>query len=115
MVFRDIRRHCPRCGGSFQELRTALGHRFERCSSCRGNWVETLTLHEMFHRLKPGNGIPVMDHREDRDEPLRCPTCTRPMAKRRMHKLDLDECGHHGVWFDGDELEQTLYHYALSP
>lgn len=114
MVFRDLRRTCPRCNGEFQELRTSLGHRFERCASCRGNWVDALTLLEMFDKLKPGEGMPLMMPRQDSEPELRCPTCTRPMLKQRLSMLDLDQCSSHGVWFDGDELEQTLYQHALS-
>jgi Zn-finger nucleic acid-binding protein len=114
VVFRDIRRMCPRCGGDFHEQRTSLGHRFERCSSCRGNWVDTLTLVEMFERLRPGEGMPIMLARHGDGDELRCPTCTRPMARRLLNMLHLDECSSHGVWFDGDELEQTLYRYVLS-
>lgn len=114
MVFREIRRMCPRCHGEFQELRTSLGHRFERCSSCHGNWVESLTLVEMFEKLRPGQGMPLMTPRQDSEGELRCPTCTRPMLKQWLHMLALDQCSSHGIWFDGDELEQTLYRYALS-
>ncbi len=73
-----------------------------------------MTVREMFERMKPGRGFPVFLSREDSTPPLRCPTCARPMNQRRLHQLDLDSCDNHGIWFDGDELEQTLYRYALS-
>jgi hypothetical protein len=73
-----------------------------------------MTLHEMLDRMKPGRAMLAMDARFDETPTLRCPTCTQPMLKRQLGELALDECVVHGVWFDGDELEQTLYQHALS-
>ena len=114
MVFRDNHFLCPRCGSALEETRNPPGHRFRRCDSCTGNWVDYLNLRAMFDRLKPGHGIPEMWSRHDQQPTLLCPECGSQMHKRFINRLALDQCEAHGVWFDGAELEQTLYQYALS-
>lgn len=88
-------------------------HRFLYCQTCHGNWVDLLVLRDMFERLKPGYGLPALLTRDDNEPTLSCPTCTQPLAKRWMKRLALDQCDRHGVWFDGKELEKTLYTYAI--
>lgn len=114
MVFRDNHIHCPRCGTALGEVRTPVGHRFMQCHNCTGQWVELMILREMFHKLKPGRPAPSLLNRRDSDAQLLCPSCSKPMHKRTMARLDLDQCEQHGVWFDGNELENTLYTYALN-
>jgi Zn-finger nucleic acid-binding protein len=114
MVFRDNRHACPRCGSDFEELRTSLGHRFEKCPACHGNWVDAMTLREMFDRMKPGRGVPPFSARTDDDPVLKCPICTAALVKVTLHRLALDRCEDHGVWFDGRELEATLFQYGLA-
>lgn len=64
--------------------------------------------------MRPGSGTPAMLSRLDGDPAqLACPICTRPMDRMRLNRLDLDVCDKHGVWFDGVELQQTLYRYAV--
>ena len=114
MVFRDNRRPCPRCARGLDESRTELGHRFERCASCNGNWVDSNTLRILFEAMRPGQGLPTMQEREDGDPArLTCPVCTTVMKRMRVQDLDLDVCDRHGVWFDGVELQQTLYRFAV--
>lgn len=114
MVFRDNHIHCPRCGTALDEVRTPVGHRFMQCQTCSGQWVDLTILREMFHKLKPGQPSPALLSRQDGDSSLPCPTCSKTMHKRIMASLPLDQCDQHGVWFDGNELEGTLYAYALA-
>lgn len=113
MVFRDNHRQCPRCTTALDEKRTPVGHRFLQCQTCNGQWVELIMLREMFQKLKPGRAIPYMISRSDDQPQLPCPTCSKLMHKRLMVSLALDQCEQHGVWFDTNELENTLYAYAL--
>lgn len=114
MVFRDNHLHCPRCGTALDEIRTPVGHRFMQCQQCAGQWVELMILREMFHKLKPGRPAPSLFIRQDGEPQLLCPSCSVPMHKRVIASLAIDQCDKHGVWFDGNELENTLYAYALA-
>ena len=49
------------------------------------------------------------------DQPiLTCPTCAKTMTPCTFVRLALDRCDEHGMWFDGMELEQTLYQHAVT-
>ncbi len=72
------------------------------------------TLRRLFEGMKPGVGMPAMAPRSDGDPAVMiCPACAKPMERKRLHRLDLDICDRHGVWFDGKELQETLFRYAM--
>ena len=39
-----------------------------------------------------------------RTEPLRCPICSQPMTLEQIHRVTVDVCAAHGMWFDRREL-----------
>jgi len=51
-------------------------------------------LHEMMKRRWPSTRA--------------CPTCGALMGAHELGGVPVDWCGAHGVWFDRDELDQTL-------
>ena len=114
MVYRDNAHRCPRCDVIFDETRTRVGHRFETCTKCGGNWVDMLTLRDMLQRIVPGRGVPFMRRRADADPGIRCPICDEPMDKVMLKQLELDWCRDHGIWFDEEQLTEALRRYASS-
>lgn len=45
------------------------------------------------------------------DDPLKCPTCSEDMMRRRLGKVKpvtVDTCRTHGTWFDAGELKTVL-------
>jgi hypothetical protein len=44
-----------------------------------------------------------------RKETLACPSCGKAMGTWKLHKVEIDRCEPHGIWFDRDELEHVLF------
>lgn len=105
---------CPRCA-------TALDRRGERlvCTACHGlqlneaeisqlvaeMLVETVSMFGWRDRVAEPQPLALEDRAGER---LTCPQCVAAMEPRRLYGLDVDRCPAHGIWFDGEELEQAL-------
>lgn len=42
----------------------------------------------------------------------KCIECNKPLQAMRIERIPVDVCSDHGVWFDGDELQQVLHRAA---
>lgn len=42
------------------------------------------------------------------EEALTCTFCHRQMEKGSLYSIVVDQCEHHGIWFDNAELQKTL-------
>ena len=40
---------------------------------------------------------------------IACPSCGKAMGTWKLHKVEIDRCEPHGIWFDRDELEHVLF------
>jgi Zn-finger nucleic acid-binding protein len=92
---------CPACA---VEL-SALTDRYT-CSRCKGVFVETAALEEMMAGMRgePWQ-LPLPSGGPSRRG---CPVCGRPMTLEHVEAIELDRCRTHGVWFDDEELADTL-------
>jgi Zn-finger nucleic acid-binding protein len=104
---------CPKCGGSFLNLRTK-NYSYQRCSKCIGIWMEWDVLTRFIEDIEPGFVLETAGSHEGRMIP--CPTCRGSMARTHILTVPVDYCKphNHGVWFDKDELRQVLERVATS-
>lgn len=79
------------------------------CVGCEGTFLGNETIGETYPGILPlihgaRSAVPV--------EPLACPSCGEAMRRLAVETegagVALDFCNRHGVWFDGDELDQVL-------
>lgn len=130
-MFREARRplyyrgmKCPKCRSSLAPVQYE-GVEIDRCTKCKGVWVdegELLTILDreempipesvsksVIAHAKPG--IP----KEELQKVENCPKCDgvlRAMNYNYASGIIVDVCpNHHGIWFDTDELEKVQAHY----
>lgn len=103
-MYRDEYERCPRC---HVELIDAGAVR--ACTSCNGQWATHEVLMEMALTMSHPNRprMQFVDH--PRKETLACPSCGKAMGTWKLHKVEIDRCEPHGVWFDRNELEHVLF------
>jgi Zn-finger nucleic acid-binding protein len=106
MVYRDTRWNCPRDGHSLEALRVGT-HSFMRCAQCRGAFLEPHVLAAMLVEMGAEHQIAARPL-PDLPRPLRCPSCTEPLARSQLAGIEIDACAQHGIWFDRGELEAVL-------
>jgi Zn-finger nucleic acid-binding protein len=111
-VYRDAFERCPRCGIELVDASAARG-----CKQCAGLWIGEDVLTEMVMKMLPPTlDAPWMARRlrfapsfPSTDAPgIPCPSCHEPMARAMLHRIVIDRCETHGIWFDGDELGSVL-------
>ena len=115
MVYRTRRPTCPVCrvpllSTGSEEL--AL----DRCDGCGGTWVSETTLDALINRIDPTTPRPrICQQVPQVGAPIKaCPACGKHMINCIFGPVNIDECSH-GLWFDGEELEQALATAALEP
>ena len=129
--------HCPRCGAAVQrstatpaettcpDCRTPLAATtlgdlaFGQCHRCGGVWVGQAAFEHMAgdraERAGVLSGLPTASPKV----PIKleqihyrpCPQCGKLMNRSnyaRISGIVVDVCKDHGIWFDRDELRQTL-------
>ena len=94
---------CPRCGVDLVDVPD-----MRACARCDGRWATHATLVRLATEMTAPDepSLPFLHH--DRAA-LVCPTCGNSMTTWRLHAVELDRCGRHGIWFDAHELGQVLY------
>jgi Zn-finger nucleic acid-binding protein len=113
---------CAICGPERQLVSRRLGGfpiAILECCTCAGLWLGLESLEEMLSTEARGNqfalnGAPA----SGTDQPatsrgyIRCIICGEFMARRNLAEgksgIVVDLCGHHGIWFDADELAQLI-------
>jgi Zn-finger nucleic acid-binding protein len=81
------------------------GHRYV-CEQCKGVFVENAALVEMMSAMRDEPwGLPPA---EGPPGARPCPVCAAVMSSERVDAIELDRCASHGVWFDRDELAESL-------
>ncbi|HEY5922620.1 MAG TPA: FHA domain-containing protein [Kofleriaceae bacterium] len=109
MTYRDAFETCPRCGVTLVDARSARS-----CPQCRGLWVEEPVVAEMVLAMLPPQPLSRLELAvlAPTGDPAACPTCKEPMHATTIHNVLLDRCAKHGVWFDGEELQEALRRVA---
>lgn len=109
---------CPKCSAEFEQLETPLGF-VERCSSCKGLWIEAYELEAM---------KPLADQIDSGDEQLgkefnkidhiSCPVCPNNqllrMVDAKQPHIWFESCPTcHGRFYDAGEFKDFA-HVELS-
>jgi Zn-finger nucleic acid-binding protein len=107
---------CPRCG---DETMRAVRYRdleADECPRCDGLFLGPAVLDRLVgqrdHAARLHLALPQRERHVEREvRYLACPICRAPMNRKqfgRMSGVIVDTCKHHGVWFDGGELQAVL-------
>lgn len=113
---RDEFAQCPRCKAALD----ATGDRLV-CKACGGILIAepevskliadmlgtTLSMLGWHSSTAEPQPLKLTDRPADGDAPT-CPRCTAAMQPRGLYGIKVDRCDAHGIWFDREELEQTL-------
>jgi Zn-finger nucleic acid-binding protein len=80
------------------------------CGKCGGALVTASELEAMMNEMSPDDQRPL-DQRllPGKDTPRKCPRCATTMKAVSIYSVTLDQCGEHGIWFDGEELAKVLH------
>lgn len=104
---------CPRCRIPL-ELKRKDDIEIDVCPSCSGLWLDrgefdVMTAESTVYReekLTKEYSRPVLP---DRIEYIPCVRCGKLMVMKNFARISgviIDECGRHGIWLDGGELEK---------
>jgi Zn-finger nucleic acid-binding protein len=137
---KDINVHytiCPLCGGHLREalnplppecprcrkplaIHIAGKEEYDLCPACKGLWLDK----GEFHILTREYDVYRKENIEEeyRQSPPRdpveyvpCVRCGKLMNRKNFGRISgviIDECGSHGVWLDGGELEKIRHFIA---
>lgn len=110
---------CPRCGSPLtQEGRDAMT--LDLCPTCGGLWLDKGEFHTMTAESTVYRDVKLTEQYqrpriEVNDRYLMCVRCGKLMTRKNFGKVSgviIDECGRHGVWLDGGELEKIRHFIA---
>jgi Zn-finger nucleic acid-binding protein len=100
--FRTATIDCPRC----RTVALTSGE-LRHCTKCKGSWIPTETLAEHVSTMQ-ANVNPKLIWKHEAREALPCAVCRRMMETALLFDVPVDRCEAHGVWFDKDELSESL-------
>ncbi|MBK6684673.1 MAG: protein kinase [Deltaproteobacteria bacterium] len=107
----SVAERCGKCGGPFSSF-VLDGLIVDRCTECRGVWLDDAELHRLLgtaSRSQPRPRNKVNFEQAPLDKLVgSCPSCKDGLTAYEVpgHPASLEVCGHClGVWFDGGELE----------
>jgi Zn-finger nucleic acid-binding protein len=114
--------HCPVCKTKQRLLSRRFGDfpiSVLECQGCAGLWLGLDSLEEIFtaeaRTRQPALGNPIgpgTDQVSSRRSYIPCVICGDFMSRRHIAQgksgIVVDLCGHHGVWFDSNELAQLI-------
>jgi Zn-finger nucleic acid-binding protein len=90
----------------------------DTCPKCRGVWFDAGELELLLEAAGLGDsqhyleGIAAAPEVVTAEKKRRCPVCRRKMKKHHIDKeakVMVDVClNGHGIWFDGNEVEQLI-------
>jgi Zn-finger nucleic acid-binding protein len=98
-----------------EEAETNTGHDLEVCDRCGGSWMEVASFLADLRRAQPRLAVDELMEHNDGTPRRPCPVCKEPMAIVWIEFLQLDQCQHHGVWFDPGELERAFKGDVVPP
>lgn len=88
------------------------------CPGCLGMWLGLESIEALLAAEAKSAGLEVRQSTPAREQPetprgyIKCLVCRGLMTRRNLARgqsgVVVDVCGHHGVWFDADELAQLL-------
>lgn len=105
--YRHALRSCPACNRALREF-----HKRLVCDDCDGMF---LLLEDLTEQIRQLTGVvPALTYVGEAAGTRPCPHCALAMSTCTLElaidhetvrpKPTLDRCGHHGIWFDGEEL-----------
>jgi hypothetical protein len=86
------------------------------CGTCKGVLMADAAVLALLGEVieKPPATLPLADGAVP--EPIRtCPRCLTQMTKHTLYTIQIDRCGAHGIWFDGEELQRVLEKVGMEP
>ena len=101
---------CPRCDGTL-ELETYKGIEVDRCSECKGLWLDYDELDQLEDTEMDDDRLKGTMMYAVRASDISCPRCSGPMKtfNYRAVNLPLDVCEEqHGFWLDAGEEKRVL-------
>jgi Zn-finger nucleic acid-binding protein len=104
MVFRAPTMSCLACRVPMELAETVAGHELELCGRCGAAWMDVA---EFLAELREAQPRLALDELLEHDDGP-CPRCGERMAIVWLDFLRLEQCGPHGIWFDGGELDRAL-------
>lgn len=108
-------RLCPRCAVRLDTVR--VGHATVReCPRCSGLWLTPDTVTEVTTDAESQSAVlrfaqPPADGGEPSVRYVPCPECGELMHRTNFQRISgviIDQCRHHGAWFDRDELRRVV-------
>jgi len=104
-------KRCPACKATLRDFETRLA-----CDSCQGAMVPMEDLRLAIEQL---TGIaPALELVDEKPGARSCPRCAVAMTRLHLRVVledevakprpELDRCGEHGIWFDGEELAKVF-------
>lgn len=115
---------CPRGHGTLAEKEVAPGLTLAYCADCGGVFASRGAFFRLRNVEEPDvalftEWLSALGPHPEPGARARCPVCAEPMdrmvALEKVEGISLDTCFHHGVWFDGGELEAARAHETLIP
>jgi len=105
---------CPRCKSALDILNKD-GDEYDLCLRCGGLWMDRV---EFIHATRESAVFRTTDLKEsflkkpDKEpvEYIPCVRCGKMMNRKNFGRISgviVDECGVHGVWLDGGEMERV--------
>lgn len=102
--------NCPRCK-SILSKQTYKGVEVDRCSRCKGMWLDYHELDELEDTVMDDDDEKGMVMFRSFQGDLHCPVCDSGMQmfNYRAFELELDYCpSEHGFWLDAGEEKRVL-------
>lgn len=110
---------CPRCT-ILLESHSKDGEEYDICQQCGGQWLDRME----FRRATRESDVYAKERFEteflrrppqDPVDYIPCVRCGQIMTRKNFAKISgviIDECTHHGVWFDAGEMEKIRHFIA---
>jgi Zn-finger nucleic acid-binding protein len=102
--------NCPRCHAALS-LEKYRGIEVDRCSSCKGMWLEYHELDQLEDAVMDDDDVKGSVMFRSYQGDLHCPTCQSGMQMfhYRAYDLEMDFCpNEHGFWLDSGEEKRVL-------
>ncbi|MEK6777527.1 MAG: zf-TFIIB domain-containing protein [bacterium] len=110
---------CPRCKKPLEPL-IMDEDEYDLCPECGGLWLDRLEFHRATRESTVYREVTIK--KEYMREPSKdsagyipCVRCGKLMIRENFGKISgvlIDQCGKHGVWLDGGELEKIRHFIA---
>lgn len=104
---------CPKCGGRMEE-RELVGVPLDRCTGCKGIWLDYTALDHVLNQQVSGDHAigtarELMIWSGDRETDMPCPRCTSWLAKHMHEEIEIEWCRScRGIYLDNEEIQSII-------